>query len=95
MTDKGNRIFTKGHRRIIFAQGPTCGWHPLKKNTVMLDYFKTILTRVSFNALLFEKELRKALKTLIAEEISELRRWCYEQFRPEHEAILNRCFVSA
>ena len=39
----------------------------------MLNYAKTVLTKVSFNALLFEKELRKALKLLIGEEVNELR----------------------
>lgn len=60
----------------------------------MLNYVKTVLTKVSFDALLFEKELRKAIKLLIAEEISELRNWCYTRFGTEHEAILNRCFVA-
>jgi hypothetical protein len=60
----------------------------------MLNYFKSILTRVSFDALLFEKELRKAIKSLIGEEVQELRMWCYTNFG-EHEAILNRCFVRA
>lgn len=61
----------------------------------MLNYVKTVLTKVSFDALLFEKELRKAIKLLIAEEVSELRNWCYTRFGQEHEAILNRCFVVA
>jgi hypothetical protein len=61
----------------------------------MLNYVKTVLTKVSFDALLFEKELRKAIKVLIAEEINELKRWCYSSFGKEHEAILNRCFVAA
>jgi hypothetical protein len=60
----------------------------------MLNYVKTVLTKVSFDALLFEKELRKAIRLLIAEEINELRRWCYTRFGTEHEAILNRCFVA-
>jgi hypothetical protein len=30
----------------------------------MLQYFKTILRKVSFSAELFEKELRKAIKAL-------------------------------
>lgn len=60
----------------------------------MLNYVKTILTRVSFDALLFEKELRKAIKTLIAEEIQELRQWCYAHYGSQHRAILNRCFVT-
>ena len=60
----------------------------------MLNYVKTVLTKVSFDALLFEKELRKAIKVLIAEEVNELRRWCYTSFGNQHEAILNRCFVA-
>jgi hypothetical protein len=61
----------------------------------MLNYVKTVLTKVSFDALLFEKELRKAIKALIADEVNELRRWCYTRFGQEHEAILNRVFVVA
>jgi hypothetical protein len=60
----------------------------------MLNYVKTVLTKVSFDALLFEKELRKAIKVLIADEINELKRWCYSSFGNEYEAILNRCFVA-
>lgn len=59
----------------------------------MLNYVKTVLTKVSFDALLFEKELRKAIRLLIAEEVSDLKNWCYTRFGNEHEAILNRCFV--
>ena len=59
----------------------------------MLNYVKTVLSKVSFDALLFEKELRKAIKMLIAEEVNDLRQWCYNRFGQQHEAILNRCFV--
>ena len=59
----------------------------------MLNYVKTILTKVSFDALLFEKELRKAIKLLVADEINELKKWCYTRFGALHEPILNRCFV--
>ena len=59
----------------------------------MLNYVKTVLTKVSFDALLFEKELRKAIKLLVADEIKELKNWCYTSFGNQHEAILNRCFV--
>ncbi len=61
----------------------------------MLNYVKTVLARVSFDARLFEKELRKAIKMLLTEEIKDLRNWCYENFAQEHQAILNRCFVMA
>jgi hypothetical protein len=60
----------------------------------MLNYVKTVLTRVSFDARLFEKELRKAIKMLIEDEVQELRNWCYANFG-DHQAILNRCFVVA
>ncbi len=58
----------------------------------MLNYFKTVLSKVSFDARLFEKELKKAIKTLVVEELRELKDWCYINFG-NHEAILNRCFV--
>lgn len=61
----------------------------------MLEYCKTILTRVSFDVRLFEKELRKAIRTLIADEIRELRAWCYKTFVGELETILDRCFSAA
>ncbi len=61
----------------------------------MLSYVKKILSRVSFDARLFEKELRKAIKVLIAEELEELKNWCYANYGLQYEAILNRCFVVA
>ena len=61
----------------------------------MLNYVKTVLSRVSFDARLFEKELRKAIKLLLTEEIQELRNWCYANYGQQHQAILNRCFVMA
>lgn len=59
----------------------------------MLEYIKTILKKVSFDGKLFEKELRKAIKTLIHEEIQELKNWCYENFGKQHQLVLQRCFV--
>ncbi|WP_405414079.1 hypothetical protein [Maribacter sp. Asnod1-A12] len=41
----------------------------------MLEYSKTVLKKVSFDTLLFCKELRKALKTLLPEEVEELKVW--------------------
>jgi len=61
----------------------------------MLNYFKSILTRVSFDEKLFEKELLKAIKSLIAEEVMELKTWCYATFSEQHGLILNRCFIRA
>lgn len=61
----------------------------------MLEYVKTILTKVSFDARLFEKELRKAIKNLIEDEIDELKEWCYQQFSSQYPQVLSRCFVPA
>lgn len=57
----------------------------------MLEYFKTVLSKVSFDQRLFEKELKKALQSLIPEEVKQLRDWCYAQFA-EHEMILQKVF---
>jgi len=58
----------------------------------MLEYFKTILSKVSFDKKLFEKELLKALKQLITDELKIFKEWCYQQFSSVHGTILNRCF---
>ncbi|MEH6512261.1 hypothetical protein [Maribacter arcticus] len=41
----------------------------------MLEYTKTVLKKVSFDTLLFCKELKKALMTLLPEEVEELKVW--------------------
>lgn len=58
----------------------------------MLEYVKTILLKVSFDKMLFEKELRKAFRFLVQEEIQQLKKWCYEQFSGVYLIILNRVF---
>ena len=58
----------------------------------MLEYFKVVLAKVSFDKTLFEKELWKALKNLMINEVKELREWCYLKFRKKHQDIIERCF---
>lgn len=41
----------------------------------MLEYYKTILTNVSFDVGLFRKELKKALRHLKPEEATSLKEW--------------------
>lgn len=57
----------------------------------MLEYCKTILSKVSFDRLLFEKELAKAIKLLEA-QLGELKEWCYENFSHLYPSILNKHF---
>lgn len=42
---------------------------------VMYEYTKSILERVSFDPMLFCKELEKAIKTLLPYEMEQLREW--------------------
>ena len=58
----------------------------------MLDYMKTILLKVSFSRVLFEKELRKALKMLVPTELHDFRSWCYQQFGRIYRRVLKRVF---
>lgn len=59
----------------------------------MLEYIKMILRKVSFDTKLFEKELKKALKTLSMSEIKTLKEWCYQEFGNLYRRILNRAFA--
>lgn len=42
---------------------------------MMFDYTKSILERVSFDPILFCKELEKAIKTLLPYEMEQLQEW--------------------
>lgn len=59
----------------------------------MLEYFKMILSKVSFDRRLFEKELKKAIKSLVDQEVNLLEEWCYQHFGQQYQPILNQCFA--
>lgn len=59
----------------------------------MLEYFKTILSKVSFDKRLFEKELKKAIKALVPDEVNQLKEWCYRKFGQQYQPILVNCFT--
>lgn len=58
----------------------------------MLEFKKRVLQKVSFDLELFEKELGKAAKWLLDEELEELKVWCYETFSEKYKSIIDRCF---
>ena len=60
----------------------------------MLEYIKIILQKVSFDRRLFEKELRKAIRMLMPDEVKRLKMWCYEKFAAIHQPVLDTCFVT-
>ena len=59
----------------------------------MLDYVKMILQKVSFSKILFEKELRKALKHIMPTELADFKAWCYQQFARVYRRVLKRVFA--
>ena len=80
-------------KRYRFFFRFTTNYRLTKPFKVMLEYVKTVLTKVSFDKRLFEKELKKAIKALVDEEINILRAWCYQNFSNHYDLILNRCFT--
>lgn len=65
-----------------------------KNKSNMLEYIKTILSKVSFDVHLFEKELKKAINALVPSEIIQLRDWCYSEYSKQYAPVLNKCFVN-
>jgi hypothetical protein len=57
----------------------------------MFEYTKTILRKVSFDSVLFCKELQKAIKRLLPYEIEELRIWINNLI--EENPDLNQCLI--
>ncbi|HEY9183998.1 MAG TPA: hypothetical protein VIM94_01615 [Salegentibacter sp.] len=57
----------------------------------MFEYTKTVLDKVSFDPVLFCKEVRKALQRLLPHEIEELRIWIEALTRKNPE--LNQCLI--
>lgn len=57
---------------------------------MIYDYTKSVLERVSFDPVLFCKELRKAIKNLLPYEIEQLRKWLnnFTNERPELQQYL-------
>ncbi|MDB3906541.1 hypothetical protein N9355_03655 [Crocinitomicaceae bacterium] len=60
----------------------------------MLELTKKILRNVSFDALLFQKELHKALKWITdAEEVQRFQEWCITEFGTTYPKIIKRAFA--
>ncbi|WP_313807041.1 hypothetical protein [Flavobacterium sp.] len=56
---------------------------------MIYDYTKSVLERVSFDPLLFMKELKKAVKTLLPYELEQLTKWLF--FFTEEKPQLKPC----
>lgn len=64
------------------------------KQNPMFELTKKILVRVSFDPLLFQKELSKAIKWMSdSEEIQRLREWCMKEFGTVYPSIIQKAFT--
>ena len=57
----------------------------------MLEYTKTVLNKVSFDASLFCKEVQKAVQRLLPHELDELKLFILSLVRQNPE--LNQCLI--
>ena len=58
----------------------------------MLDLSKQVLTKVSFDKILFKKELRKASALLAVEEKTMLKFWCLATFGSIYRDVIFEVF---
>lgn len=61
----------------------------------MLEYTKTVLQKVSFDARLFAKEVKKAVARLLPEEIEELKIWLQRFIYDKPELQKSLIFLKA
>lgn len=54
---------------------------------MIYDYTKSVLERVSFDPVLFCKELRRAIKNLLPYEIEQLKKWLQNFTSTEHPEL--------
>lgn len=60
----------------------------------MLELTKKILKKVSFDSVLFQKELNKALKWITdAEEAQRFKEWCIVEFGSTYPQIIKSAFT--
>ena len=58
----------------------------------MLEFCKNVLTKVSFDRLLFAKELKKSIKWLSREELIHLRSWCIQRYGAMYCDLIHESF---
>jgi hypothetical protein len=61
----------------------------------MLELCKEILTKVSFDKLLFQNELRKALSWIKTEEVDGFKEWCIAKFGNLYPDVIKVAFKKA
>ncbi len=60
----------------------------------MLEMCKDVLTKVSFDPFLFQKELRKSTEWIQNSELLKFKQWCIEEFGKEYSSIITEVFAN-
>ena len=58
----------------------------------MLEFCKSVLSKVSFDRQLFAKELKKSVRWLKGEELKALRDWCLGRYGSRYGNLINDTF---
>ncbi|MGB0422756.1 MAG: hypothetical protein ACPGED_00465 [Flavobacteriales bacterium] len=59
----------------------------------MLEFCKKVLVKVSFDRILFTKELNKAIKWLKEkDELSQLKEWCIKKYGSVYGDVIDQSF---
>ena len=63
---------------------------------MIYDYTKSMLVNVSFDPMLFKKELRKGIRNLLPSEIEQLNNWLdyFTTNRPELKKCINELEIN-
>jgi hypothetical protein len=59
----------------------------------MLEFCKNVLTKVSFDRKLFQKELKKSIKWLSKEDLLQLKSWCMQRFGGMYGDLIQETFT--
>ena len=58
----------------------------------MLEFCKNILEKVSFDQVLFKKELIKSIQWINTTDAISLREWCIEMYGNKYSDIIQKAF---
>ena len=58
----------------------------------MLEFCKNILEKVSFDQVLFKKELVKSIQWIDTTDAIRLREWCIEMYGNKYSDIIQKAF---
>jgi transposase len=64
----------------------------LRPERTIRQYYQWILKKVSFSPMLFEKELKKAIRELDEAQTRRFRMWCWRKFWHQYPTILQTTF---